>query len=370
MAKYDKREFRVGEFYLSQRPPSKGWHRTWYDEEAKQTRKASLDTDDYETAKQRLLDFYMSQRLRSAQGIPENEVMLKEVFKDYLENHAVKLRSYKSLIILLRYWGEFYVNGTVADVRDNRRQEQFREFLFAKGLATNSVNRVLEGGRAAIRRLYKRNLLTSMPFVELLPYERDRPKGRPLSVDEIRRLYTECADHLRLFMILMLGTGARNEAICHLEWPQVDFENGLIHLNPRLRKQTSKRRPVVRLVPFVREQLEPLKQDEGRVLTWRGKSFNTAHQGIEKAVGRAKLSEAAGAVTPYSCRHTVARWLRKEGVSPWEVGAQLGHRMPSFNITEMYASASPDYLDKSAEAIEKLLRTAIPLDAPPIRNGR
>ncbi|WP_280951776.1 hypothetical protein [Rhizobium chutanense] len=44
--------------------------------------------------------------------------------------------------------------------------------------------------------------------------------------------------------------------------------------------------------------------------------------------------------------------------------------MPGYNITEMYALASPDYLEKAAEAIEKLLRTAIPLDAPLIERGR
>jgi hypothetical protein len=36
----------------------------------------------------------------------------------------------------------------------------------------------------------------------------------------------------------------------------------------------------------------------------------------------------------------------------------------------MYASASLDYLQKSAKAIEKLLRAAITLDAPPIPSGR
>jgi len=121
------------------------------------------------------------------------------------------------------------------------------------------------------------------------------------------------------------------------------------------------------MVPFGREQLMKFNDREGRVLSFRGKSFNTAHQGIQKAVGRAELK---GKVTPYSFRHTVARWLRKEGVSPWEVGAQLGHKMPGYNITEMYASASPDYLDKASAAIEKLLRTANPLDAPLIERGR
>jgi integrase len=368
VAKFEAREYRLGDYWLSQRGGSPAWYRTHYDEKARQTRRASLGTTDFEKAKAILDEWYLGQRMKLAQDLPANEVTLKEIFKDYLENHAVKLRSYSSVVILLRYWTEFWGEGaTVADVRSVIKQEQFREVLFKKGLAVNSLNRCLEAGRAAINRAYKRNVIRDKPHIQVLEYERGKPKGRPLNVDEIGALYTQAADHMRLFMILMLGTGARNEAIVKLDWSQVDFENGLIYLNPEGRKQTSKRRPVVRMVPFVREQLLKFNHREGRVLTFRGKSFNTAHQGIEKARWRAEMK---GNVTPYSFRHTVARWLRKQGVSPWEVGSQLGHKMPGYNITEMYASASPDYLEKSAEAIEALLRAAIPLDAPPILNGR
>lgn len=368
MAKFEAREYRLGDYWLSQRGGSPAWYRTHYDEKARQTRRASLGTVDFEKAKTLLDEWYMGQRMKLAQNLSSDDVTLKEVFKDYLENHAVKLRSYDTVVIMLRYWSEFWGDkATVADVRSIVRQEEFREELLKKGLAVNSLNRCLEAGRAAINRAYKRNVIKDKPHIQVLQNERGKPKGRPLSVDEIAVLYAQAADHMRLFMILMIGTGARNEAIVTLEWSQVDFEEGLIHLNPEGRKQTSKRRPVVRMVPFVREELRKLNHREGRVLMFRGKTFSTAHQGIEKAVKRAELK---GNVTPYSFRHTVARWLRKEGVTPWEVGAQLGHKMPSYTITEMYASASPDYLEKSAEAIEKLLRTAIPLDAPPIPSGR
>jgi integrase len=305
--------------------------------------------------------------MRTAQELAPDEVKLAELFKDYLEQHAIKLRSYKTCVILLRYWEDFYKDGTVADLKDARRQEDFREFLFKRGLAHNSVNRVLEIGRAAIRRAHKRNVLAFMPHIVTLKVEEDKPKGRPLSIEELRALYTEMADHQRLFMILMLGTGARNEAICHLEWAQVDFEAGLIHLNPSGRRQTSKRRPTVRLTPFVRAQLMKFNEREGRVLTFRGKSMNTVNQGIEKAVGRAKLK---GKVTAYSFRHTVARWLRKEGVSPWETAMQLGHKVVGFSMTERYAAWSPDYLENAAAALDKLLCAAIPLDAPSIPSGR
>lgn len=368
MPKYAKKEYRVGAYWLGQRSGSPAWYRCFYEEATRRTKRVSLGTEDYEDAKRKLDAWFADQRMRTAQDLAADEVTLSEIFKDYLDHHAIKLRSYGSVKILLRYWLEFWgKDAKVADLRSVARQEEFRAELFSKGLAVNSLNRCLEAGRAAINRAYKRHVITTKPHIEILPYERDKPKGRPLSVAEIGKLYAEAADHMRLFMILMLGTGARNEAICHLTWEQIDFEANLIYLNPEGRKQTNKRRPVVRMVPFVREQLLKFNERDGRVLTFRGKSFNTAHQGIEKARWRAKLT---GRVTPYSFRHSVARWLRKEGVSPWEVGAQLGHRMPGYSITEIYAAASPDYLQKSAEAIEKLLRAAIPLDATPIPCGR
>ncbi|QCL83933.1 hypothetical protein CFBP5875_04785 [Agrobacterium pusense] len=368
MAKYARKEYRVGDYWLGQRAGSPAWYRCFYEEKDKRTKRVSLGTDDFEVAKVKLDEWYLEQRMRTAQNLPATDVTLKEVFDDYLDRHAIKLRSYASTKIVLRYWREFYGdNATVEELRNIRKQEEFRELLLAKNLKVSSVNRVLEAGRSAINRAYKRNVLAAVPFIQSLPREESPPKGRPLSVAEIRLLYTHAADHIRLFLILMLGTGARNEAICHLTWEQIDFEEGLIYLNPQGRKQTSKRRATVKLVPFVREVLAPMDKSTPFVIMWRGAGIDKAINGIRKAVGRAEMDRK---VTAYSCRHTVARWLRKEGVSPWEVGSQLGHKMPSYNITEIYASASPDYLEKSAVAIEKLLRAAIPLDAPPIPSAR
>ncbi|MGR9462709.1 hypothetical protein [Rhizobium leguminosarum] len=43
---------------------------------------------------------------------------------------------------------------------------------------------------------------------------------------------------------------------------------------------------------------------------------------------------------------------------------QLGHEVVGFSMTERYATWSPDYLEKSTAAIDKLLRASIPSDAP------
>jgi integrase len=60
----------------------------------------------------------------------------------------------------------------------------------------------------------------------------------------------------------------------------------------------------------------------GRLVTFQGrpvKKINKAWRGMRRAAG---LDED---VNPYSIRHTMARWVRQNGVPVWEVAAQLGH---------------------------------------------
>lgn len=76
------------------------------------------------------------------------------------------------------------------------------------------------------------------------------------------------------------------------------------------------------------------------------KSLRSAWRGARR---RAGLDDR---VNPYSLRHTMARWLRKEGVPAWEVSAQLGHKRPDLSITEIYAPHDPTYLDNAVRAID------------------
>jgi integrase len=71
-------------------------------------------------------------------------------------------------------------------------------------------------------------------------------------------------------------------------------------------------------------------------------------------------------VQPTSFRHTIARWMRSHSVSPWEVAAFLGHRMPGYLITEVYAAADPLYMAASREALEKLVRA---IYGTPLKDG-
>ncbi len=300
----------------------------------------------------------MAERLNHSRQLAPGEVTLAEVFKEYHENHGVKLRSAGTIKILLRYWLEFWGTATVSDARDMPRQEQFRAFLEAKGLRHNSVNRTLEIGRAALNRAHRRGVIATVPHIHCLKVENLRPMGDPLTVDQLRRLYWQGSEepHFRLYLLLALGTGGRPEAITTLTWPQVDLERGIISLNPEGRRQTSKRRARVKIGPALVEVLRALPQDTPRVIMFRGRTLGRMVHVWPKARERTKLQ---GRVNAYSLRHTVASYLREMDVSPWEAANFMAHRMGGYSMTERYTHMSPSYQKNAAAALDGLIRAVL-----------
>ena len=108
-----------------------------------------------------------------------------------------------------------------------------------------------------------------------------------------------------------------------------------------------KHRPVVRLPDALWEPFE------GWAVSHGGKSVKSIKTGLWRACDRAGVKRCS----PYSFRHTAARWMRRCGVPPWEVAAQLGHSVGrGYAVTERYAFYSPDYLSGAVQALDGLIR--------------
>jgi len=256
----------------------------------------------------------------------------------------------------LRYWLEFHKTATVKEALQAHKQAQFRHRLSKeKGLAPNSVRRVLADGKAALNWAWKRGEVDALPYIELVKAPRPEPKGRPLNVEEVVRLFeTATSPHIKIFMAFMLGTAGRTGAVVELTYSQIDLTNNLIHLNPTGRQQNKKYRPTVRLPQQLREyvRLQQSKTPEGAVITYDGNEVTTVRRSWRNTK---KKSELSGNVQTYSFRHTIARWLRQQSVPAWEVSAQLGHKAPEYSTTEIYAPFDPAYLTNSVEAIDEFL---------------
>ena len=60
-------------------------------------------------------------------------------------------------------------------------------------------------------------------------------------VPELRRIYAHAFSHVQAFMVWALGTGAWPEAVLELHSRQINFEDGLVHLNPPGREQVAQK---------------------------------------------------------------------------------------------------------------------------------
>jgi integrase len=175
-------------------------------------------------------------------------------------------------------------------------------------------------------------------------------KVRHLTQAEFERWFAEVkAPHARLYALLGLYSMARPTAILELTWDRVDFERGMIDLNPRGRRQTRKRRPVV---PLHDEALDALEEaHKGRQSEYVIERGAKPIASIKKAFQAA--SKRSGVhVTPYMLRHTGAVWAAEAGVSMAELAQFMGHDDDS-TTQKHYARYSPGYLKGVASKVQR-----------------
>jgi len=345
MPKTIQREFQIGEFWLSRRKDSPVWYASFYDKTAKRSRRISLCTEDFSIAKEKLLALYLQKEKPHQQA--ESSLTLAQVLLDYYNGHAVNLASGPSIKICCGYWSEFFDEETVLDATKIQRLEAFTQWLQEKGHSTAYMQRIMGVGKAALNRAFKRGYIEHVPYIPSIKVNYGDSKGRPLSQKEVALLLTHASDHMRLFIMIMLGTACRPAAAFDLTGVQLDFENRLIELNPHGRMQTKKIRPLVKMPETLALVLEGAPN--GHLITYKGKPVKCVRTAWRNLRDKCGLDDA---VQPYSLRHTMARWLRKSGVSAWETAAQLGHKSRENRTTEIYAPFAPDYLTAASEAID------------------
>lgn len=200
--------------------------------------------------------------------------------------------------------------------------------------------------RAALNWAERHKLIEKAPFIQMpaLP----TAAVRHITKDEFRKLIGGAArPHVKLFLTLAVGTGARSNALLDLTWDRVDFERDLITLNPQERIQTSKYRATVPMNAQLREALIEAKES--------AMSEYVIEHGREK-VGSIKKGFAAACVrsgikaTPHMMRHSAAVWMAEGGIPMAQIARFLGHT--DSRITErVYAKFSPEFLAGAAEAL-------------------
>ena len=150
-------------------------------------------------------------------------------------------------------------------------------------------------------------------------------------------------------MQLAITTGARATALLQLTWDRVDFDRGLIDLNPKGRQQAfNKKRATVplhdRVVPLLREARAAAITDH--VIECCGQPVKSVKKGIAAAAKRSGIH-----CTPHMFRHSTAVWMAEDRTPMEEIAAYLGHKNTAIT-TRVYARFNPDYLRRAARSID------------------
>ena len=346
MSKHN-RVFEYGGRWITRRHNTDNLYIGWYDGRGR-TRHKTLGTSDLETAKDRLIEeVRLNAEMHSER--PET-VTLRTVLHRYYQNHAIKLASaeqaYYGVIQLDDHFGE----TPVAEVTP-ARQREFADRLAERGKSSGYIRRTLATGKAAVNRAIKEGEIQGAPHWDLSIAPEGEPRERVLNLEELAALMRAAQQpHEQMYLIMALATGARPAAILELTVFQLDFDNGLIALNPPGRRQNTKHRPTIPMAPAVRPLLATLPA--GPVVSYQGRHLNeitSAFRRIRKAAGFGQD------VSAYTLRHTVATELTRRGADIWQTGEFLGHTGGGPKTTRRYVKMSPDHMGSAIRAIQSLI---------------
>lgn len=225
---------------------------------------------------------------------------------------------------LLPYWGE----KSLADVKGST----CRAYQKARPVKPSTVRRELKTMQAAINHWHRESPLAAVPKVTL-PEEGER-RERVLERKEVavmlraaRRLKLP---HVARFILIGVYTGTRHDAILKLRWTAglaggfVDLEHGIIYRRGSAERETSKRRPPLKVGRRMLAHLirwSKATDTSRNVIHYNGSAIAKMKRAWAHVVREAGLGRE---VTPHVLRHTCASWLLWQGLSIWEVSGVIG----------------------------------------------
>lgn len=172
---------------------------------------------------------------------------------------------------------------------------------------------------------------------------------RILNLGEARALIAGAGEpHIRLALILLLGTAGRVGAILDLTWDRVDFDRGVINL--RLDdSQTRKGRAIVPMNAGTRAALDVAHEAalSDFVIEYGGKQVGSIRKGVQGAITRSGI----GHVRIHDLRHTAAVTMLSNGIPLEKVSQVLGHSNTAITYST-YARYLPEHMEDAVNVLD------------------
>jgi integrase len=165
--------------------------------------------------------------------------------------------------------------GSKTDVRSIKpvHVTRIRKYLTDRGLGLASIRKTLVTLHGIFNRGMQTGLIERNPFAgQRLPKPQVKTK-RIFNLEEIDAMVQAApSDWWKAFLVLAVTTGFRRNELLMLQWENIDFENGLIHVVPKragtFRGPDSRQYPIIEWTPKNSETRSvPLEPNAAKLLT-------------------------------------------------------------------------------------------------------
>ncbi|WP_416236641.1 tyrosine-type recombinase/integrase [Yoonia sp. 72] len=224
----------------------------------------------------------------------------------------------------------------------------------AAGKSQGTVHTELGHLRGALNFAVKVSMLEKAPAI----WRPEKPQTdmRILTPAEMNKLVDGCHDpHVRLAVILLLGTAARVGAILDLTWDRVDIEGGIINL--RLGDSvTRKGRAVLPMNGSTRAALATAREVAltDYVIEYQGGPIKCIRKGFTAALERSGI----GHMRIHDCRHTAAVTMLAAGVPMQKIAQVLGHSNTS-TTEQVYGRFRPEHMQDAVNVLDFITLKAV-----------
>lgn len=216
-----------------------------------------------------------------------------------------------------------------------------------KGISQGSIHTELGHLRSALSFAYESRMINRAP--KIWRPAKPQTDKRILNAGEARALIDATREpHIRLALILLLGTGARVGAVLDLEWDRIDFDRGTINLRIE-DSQTRKGRAVVPMNAGTRAALTVAHNAalSDYVIEYAGKQVASIRKGVTAAVERSGI----GHVRIHDLRHTAAVTMLASGVPLEKVSQVLGHSNTAVTFST-YGRYLPEHMQDAVNVLD------------------
>lgn len=314
------------------------------------------------------------QQLNTNSFVDTNNITLRDYLQLWLKDYA------KHNVAPTTYDKYSYASNKISEILGNMKLQQIKPLhiqqfvnkLNNSDLSSSTVLSYFRVLNAAINQAVKWQLLLYNPCEAITPPRNKQSKMMILDQEEIQILLNESKDHIIYpVIVLALLCGLRRGEILGLQWENIDFYSGTIHLENNLVRANNKvilketktatgRRAVdistnvVDVLKKIKKQKMHYKQlygssyhDNNFVCTWEdGRPFRPDY--IPKAFAKILANADLPKIRFHDLRHTHASILLKSGVHPKVVQERLGHSSISITL-DTYSHLVPSLQRSAAE---------------------